>query len=63
MKYVLITEKELHEIVSTANAEITNNMVKDGTISSITGLMLTAHAFNVITAACYHLFNKEKKDV
>lgn len=63
MKQVLITEKQLHEIVSDVNAEITNNMAKDGKIDAITGLMLTAHTYNVIAAACDHLFNKEKKDV
>lgn len=63
MKQVLITERQLHEITSSANAEITNNLVKEGTIDAITGLMLTAHAYNVMATACDHLFNKEKKNV
>ena len=61
MKQVLITERQLHEITSSANAEITNKLVKEGEIDAITGLMLTAHAYNVMAAACERLFNQEKK--
>lgn len=63
MKQVLITEEQIHQLVSRANAEITGTMVNEETIDPITGLRYTAHVYNVMCAVCDHLFNKEKENV
>lgn len=63
MKQIFITEEQLHEIVATANADITGKLVNDGKVNPIEGLRLTLRVYRVITRVCDHLFREGVKNV